>query len=112
VLNIRVWPSGSELATILAPTDPPAPARFSTMNGCPSAAVSRSAMMRAGDVDAAGCERHDDPHWLDRVALRRGRRGQAQAAATTTPDRIHGFKIIALPLIRRLLRPSALEITV
>jgi hypothetical protein len=35
------------LATKVAPTAPPAPGRFSTTTGCPSAMVSRSASARA-----------------------------------------------------------------
>ena len=40
--------AGSNIATrYAASTEPPAPGRFSTMNGCPSPAVSRSAIWRA-----------------------------------------------------------------
>ena len=41
------WPSGSDCATYLAPTRPPAPSRFSTITGWPYLACSLSARMRA-----------------------------------------------------------------
>ena len=46
-LMSSVWPSGSARATASAPTLPPAPGRFSTTNGWPSARLSRSPTARA-----------------------------------------------------------------
>ena len=49
----QVLPSGGDLATASAAMAPPAPARFSTTTGCPSALDSRGAMKRATiDKDA------------------------------------------------------------
>src|SRR5262245_62357477 len=45
--NRRVAPSGATLATAPAARLPPAPARFSTTNGCPSSSLKAGAVSRA-----------------------------------------------------------------
>ena len=47
VVISSVWPSGAAFATALAAGMPPAPARFSTMNGWPSASCRCAAIERA-----------------------------------------------------------------
>jgi hypothetical protein len=42
-----VWPSGAALTTLLVPSAPLAPSRFSTTTDWPSAAASLSAITRA-----------------------------------------------------------------
>ena len=46
VVMPKVWPSGAAFTTTSAPTLPPAPARFSTTNGCLSESCSFSFISR------------------------------------------------------------------
>ena len=52
VVTSSVYPSGGALATTSVPIVPPAPGRFSTRKGWPSACVSRSATVRPIRSDA------------------------------------------------------------
>src|SRR5688572_13588393 len=89
-----VWPSGTDFATISVPILPPAPARLSTMNCCPSRSVSFCAVKRAIASDVLP---------LDPVTMRTGREGYlstgsaAYAAAVVTRNAHAITRIISSP---------------
>src|SRR4051812_46570762 len=76
---MMMWPSGSDEATYLAPTSPPAPSLFSTITGWPSDTCNLSAMMRAIVSDALPGVTPDT-----RRTVRLGNDGCAAATVETT----------------------------
>src|SRR5688572_14337151 len=93
-----VYPSGVAFATWSAPTVPPAPARFSTTTGCPSASCSPGATSRA----EIGGRRRDRAHGREileravrvlRIEARRHAEGAVRADEQRVPVR-RGFRYL------------------